>query len=91
MLNIFDIRDDYEEVLFHDINSKSTLSKEEERSIQNLFVIVPTKKKIEKRVLSIGEDITKREWKERKDKETSKEEEERKERDNKTKVYEEYG
>ena len=45
--------------MFHDINSKSTLSKEEERSIQNLFVIVPTKKKIEKRVLSIGEDITK--------------------------------
>ena len=59
MMNIFDIQDDYEEVLFHDINSKSTLSKEEERSIQNLFVIVPTKKKIEKRVLSIGEDITK--------------------------------
>ena len=56
MMNIFDIQDDYEEVLFHDINSKSTLSKKEERSIQNLFVVVPTNQKIEKRVLSIGED-----------------------------------
>ena len=72
MMNIFDIRDDYEEVLFHDINSKSTLSKEEERSIQNLFVIVPTKKKIEKRVLSIGEDITKRNGKKGKTKKQAK-------------------
>ena len=72
MMNIFNIRDDYEEVLFHDINSKSTLSKEEERSIQNLFVIVPTKKKIEKRVLSIGEDITKRNGKKGKTKKQAK-------------------
>ena len=89
MMNIFDIQDDYEEVLFHDINSKSTLSKEEERSIQNLFVIVPTKKKIEKRVLSIGEDITKRNGKKGKTKKQAKKK--KKERDNKTKVYEEYG
>ena len=88
MMNVFDIQDDNEEVLFHGINSKSTLSKEEERSIQNLFVIVPTKKKIEKRVLSIGEDITKGNG--RKGKET-KEEEASKERYNRTKVYEEYG
>ena len=72
MMNIFDIQDDYEEVLFHDINSKSTLSKKEERSIQNLFVVVPTKKKIEKRVLSIGEDITKRNGKKGKTKKQAK-------------------
>ena len=75
MMNIFNIRDDYEEVLFHDINSKSTLSKEEERSIQNLIVIVPTKKKIEKRVLSIGEDITKRNGKKGKTKKQAKKKE----------------
>ena len=79
IMNIFNIWDDYEEVLFHDINSKSTLSKEEERSIQNLFVIVPTKK-IEKRVLSIGEDITKRNGKKGKTKkQTKKKKKEKKE------------
>ena len=80
MMNIFDIQDDYEEVLFHDINSKSTLSKKEERSIQNLIVVVPTKKKIEKRVLSIGEDITKRNGKKGKaKKQTKKKKKEKKE------------
>ena len=58
--------------MFHGINSKSTLSKEEERSIQNLIVVVPTKKKIEKRVLSIGEDITKRNGKKGKAKKQAK-------------------